>query len=177
LSETSREHKEKAPRYVRFALLTISTSRYNLKQKGESFTDASADLASRILRSSGHEVTVKEVVSDDAEMIRESLERLVSDVQVEAIISMGGTGITPTDVTIETVTPLLEKELEGFGEAFRRLSYGQIGTAAILTRCTAGVIRGRAVFCLPGSPQAVETALKELIVPEVGHILAHIRQS
>jgi len=176
LSETSREHKEKAPRHVRFALLTISTSRYNLKRKGEPFTDASADLAARILTASGHTVTVREVVSDDAEMIRESLDQLTSDPQVESAISVGGTGITPTDVTIETVTPLLEKELEGFGEAFRRLSYDQIGTAAILTRCTAGVIRGRAVFCLPGSPQAVEMALKELIVPEVGHILVHARR-
>jgi len=176
LSETSREHKEKAPKHVRFALLTISTSRYNLKVKGELFTDASADLAARILTDSGHEVAIREVVSDDAEMIRGSLGRLTSDVQVGAVVSMGGTGIAPTDVTIETVTPLLEKELEGFGEAFRRLSYDQIGTAAVLTRCTAGVIRGRAVFCLPGSPQAVETALKELIIPEVGHILAHVRQ-
>ena len=176
MSETSREHKEKAPKHVRFALLTISTSRYNLKLKGERFTDASADLAANILTASGHEVTIREIISDDAGMIRESFGRLVSDVRVEAVVSMGGTGITPTDVTIETVTPLLEKELEGFGEAFRRLSYDQIGTAAILTRCAAGVIRGRAVFCLPGSPQAVETALKELIVPEVGHILAHARQ-
>jgi len=176
LSETSREHKEKAPKHVRFALLTISTSRYSLKQRGESFTDASADLAQRILTASGHDVTFRETISDDAEIIRESLARLTSDTKVDAVVSMGGTGITPTDVTIETVTPLLEKELEGFGEAFRRLSFDQIGTASILTRCTAGIMRGRAVFCLPGSPQAVETALKELIVPEVGHILAHARQ-
>lgn len=176
MSETSREHKEKAPRHVRFALLTISTSRYNLKQKGEPYTDASADLATRILAASGHEVIVKETISDDAEIIRESLDRLSSDVRVEAVVSMGGTGITPTDVTIETVTPMLEKQLEGFGEAFRRLSHDRIGTAAILTRSTAGIMRGRAVFCLPGSPQAVETALRELIVPEVGHILAHARQ-
>ena len=176
MSETSREHKEKAPRRVRFALLTISTSRYNLKVKGESFTDASADAANSILSSSGHEVVLREVVSDDSSMIREGLDRLVSDARVEAVVSMGGTGITPTDVTIETVRPLLEKELEGFGETFRRLSYDQIGGAAILTRCTAGVIKGKVVFCLPGSPQAVETAFKELIVPEVGHILAHARQ-
>lgn len=176
MSESSREHKEKAPKHIHFALLTISTSRYNLKVKGEPFTDASADLATRILTASGHTVIIRDVVSDDAGMIRESLDQLTLDVRVEAVVSMGGTGITPTDITIETVTPLLEKELEGFGEAFRRLSYDQIGTAAILTRCTAGVIRGRAVFCLPGSPQAVETALRELVIPEVGHILAHARQ-
>ena len=176
MSETSREHKERAPRRVRFALLTISTSRYNQKQQGEPFTDISADTATDILTGAGHEVVAKDVISDDAEMIRASLGRFISDSRVEAVVSMGGTGITSTDVTIETVTPLLEKQLEGFGEAFRRLSYDQIGTAAILTRCTAGLAKGKAVFCLPGSPQAVELAVGALIVPEAGHILAHARQ-
>jgi molybdenum cofactor biosynthesis protein B len=101
--------------------------------------------------------------------------RLTSDALVEAVVSLGGTGITISDVTIETVRPMLDKELEGFGEAFRRLSYDQIGTAAILTRSTAGVIGGKAIFCLPGSPNAVETAIKALILPEIGHILAHAR--
>ncbi|MCJ7632077.1 molybdenum cofactor biosynthesis protein MoaB [Candidatus Bathyarchaeota archaeon] len=176
MSETSNEHKERAPKHVRFALLTISTSRYHKKMKGEPLQNVSADLAAGILKTSGHEVTVREVISDDANMIGESLRQLISDSRVDAVVSMGGTGITSTDITIETVAPLLEKELDGFGEAFRRLSYDQIGTSAILTRCTAGLIHRKGVFCLPGSPQAVETALKELIVPEVGHILAHAQQ-
>lgn len=176
MSNTSQEHKARAPQHVSFAIVTISTSRYYKKVKGEPFTDVSADLAKKILAASGHDITVKEVVSDEAKMIRECLERLCLDTRIEAVVSMGGTGIAPTDITIETISPLFDKELEGFGEVFRRLSYDQIGTAAILTRCTAGTIHGRAVFCLPGSPHAVETALRTLIVPEIGHILAHPRQ-
>lgn len=176
MSETSREHKENAPQHVAFALITVSTSRYLNKMKGIIFTDTSADTAFNILKLSGHNVVVREVILDDAEMIRETIQKFVSDDGVDVVVTMGGTGISPTDVTIETVVPLLQKELEGFGEAFRRISYDQIGTATILTRCTAGLMKDKAVFCLPGSPQAVETAFKELIVPEVGHILAHARQ-
>lgn len=176
MSETSNEHKERALKHVRFALLTISTSRYYKKMKGEPIYDVSADIAADILKKSGHKVTVREVVSDDPNMIGGSLRKLISDSRVDAVVSIGGTGITSTDVTIETVAPMLEKELNGFGEAFRRFSYDKIGTSAILTRCTAGLISRKGVFCLPGSPQAVETALKDLIVPEVGHILAHAQQ-
>lgn len=176
MSESSREHKENAPKRVRVALVTISTSRYNQKAKGIAFADASADVATHVLTEAGHTITLREVISDDASMIRESVARLTSDARVEAIVNMGGTGIAPSDVTIETVRPMLEKELEGFGEAFRRLSYDQIGTAAILTRSTAGIIGGKAIFCLPGSPNAVETAVKALILPEMGHILAHARR-
>jgi len=169
------EHKKSAPLHVNFALLTISTSRYTQRKQGEPFTDASADLATRLLIDSGHIAAVREVISDDSVMIRGSLARLVADPRVEAVITLGGTGITRTDVTVETVMPILEKELPGFGELFRRISYDQIGSAAVLSRCTAGVIKGKAVFCIPGSPQAVETALKMLIIPEVCHMLKHVR--
>lgn len=175
MSETSQEHKEKALKQVRFGLLTISTSRYDKKNRGEPFTDASAELAEKILTASGHKVVLRKVISDDSEMIQEGICQLVSDHSVDAVLGMGGTGITPTDVTVETVVPLFEKGFEGFGEAFRRISYDEIGGAAIVSRCTAGIMRGKVVFCLPGSPQAVETALKKLIIPEVGHILVHAR--
>jgi len=176
MSETSKEHRKRAPRQVNFAILTISTSRYTKKEKGQDFTDPSADLASGLLASAGHLVIEKELVSDDLKMLRSSLTHLSENPLVQSIITLGGTGITPTDVTIEAVSPLFDKELPGFGEIFRRLSYDQIGTATILTRCTAGLIRGKCVFCLPGSPQAVETALKALVIPEIGHILAHARE-
>ncbi|MCZ2856621.1 MAG: molybdopterin-binding protein, partial [Candidatus Bathyarchaeota archaeon] len=84
-----------------------------------------------------------------------------------------GTGISPSDVTIETITPLFEKELHGFGEVFRWLSYQAIGSAAVMTRATAGIMQGKAVFCIPGSPQAVRLCLEKLILPEAGHILLH----
>ena len=175
MSETSKEHKKTAPRQVNFAIVTVSTSRYAKNESGQTYTDASADLASNLLKAAGHFVLSKRLVSDDLPMIRSSLTQLVEDPQIQAILTFGGTGVTPTDVTIESVLPLIEKELPGFGEIFRRLSYDQIGTAAILTRCTAGLIRGKCVFCIPGSPQAVETALTTLIIPEIGHVLAHAR--
>jgi len=87
----------------------------------------------------------------------------------------GGTGISLKDVTIEAIHPLLEKEIPGFGELFRAVSYEKIGSAAMMTRAIAGVTKGKAVFCLPGSPQSVALALKEFILPEVGHILKHAR--
>jgi molybdenum cofactor biosynthesis protein B len=146
-----------------------------LKKEGKPYTDESAELASRLLLESGHKVVYMILVSDDALMIRESLTTLLENPDVEAVISCGGTGITCSDITIETVSPILEKELPGFGEIFRRISYDLIGSSAILTRCIAGTVKGKAVFCLPGSPQAVEIALRTLIIPEVGHILAHAR--
>jgi len=102
--------------------------------------------------------------------------KALSSNDVDAIVTCGGTGIGPTDVTIETVQPLLEKEILGFGEIFRTLGYEQIGSAVILTRALAGVSRGKVVFCIPGSPQAVSLCLKKLILPEVGHIVKHARE-
>ncbi len=173
MSETSREHKKTAPKQVRFAILTVSTSRHERRERGETYTDISTNLATRLLTTVGHQIVSKRLVSDDLTMIQTSLSQLLEDPQTQVIVTLGGTGITPTDVTIESVQPMIEKELPGFGEIFRRLSYDQIGTAAILTRCTAGLVRGKCVFCIPGSPQAVETALTALVIPEIGHILAH----
>ena len=176
MSETSKEHKKTSPRQVNFAILTVSTSRYTKREKGQAFTDVSGDVASSLLMAAGHLIVERELVSDDLEMLRSNLAHLSEKPLVQSIITLGGTGITPTDVTIEAISPLFDKELLGFGEIFRRLSYDQIGTATILTRCTAGLIGGKCVFCLPGSPQAVETALKALVIPEIGHILAHARE-
>ena len=175
MSRVSLEHKEKAPIQVRFGLITVSTSRYDRKERGEPFTDVSAEVAERILKASQHRVVAMKIVSDDSKLIQDGLCQMVSLRNVDVVLSMGGTGIAPTDVTIEAVAPLFEKELEGFGETFRRTSFNEIGSAAIMSRCVAGIMRGKVVFCLPGSPQAVETALEKLIVPEVGHILVHLQ--
>ena len=176
MSETSREHKRTAPKQVRFAILTVSTSRYEERESGQTYTDVSADLASRLLTAAGHFIVGKRLVSDDLPMIRASLTELVKDPQVQAILTFGGTGITPTDVTIESVKKLIEKEVTGFGEIFRNISFQRIGTAALLSRALAGIVREKPVFCLPGSPQSIELGLKELILPEIGHMLKHIRE-
>jgi molybdenum cofactor biosynthesis protein B len=100
----------------------------------------------------------------------------LNDPNVDVIITYGGTGISKSDVTIETLNPMFEKNIPGFGELLRKISFDEIGSASILTRATAGVVKGKVVFCLPGSKQAVETAMKYLILPESAHIIKHIRE-
>lgn len=175
MSRTASEHKSRAPTSIGFALIIVSTSRFEMVMRKEAVEDPSGDIAVGLLRGVGYSVVSREIVSDDGEMIRAGLGRALENPSVDVVVTCGGTGITPTDVTIETVEPLLEKMLPGFGEVFRGISYSRIGSPAILTRAIAGLIRGKAVFCLPGSPQAVELALKELIIPEVGHIVKHAR--
>jgi molybdenum cofactor biosynthesis protein B len=109
-------------------------------------------------------------------MIQQNVSKALELQSVDAIITCGGTGISPRDVTIESVKPLFEKELDGFGEIFRRLSFDEIGSAAVLTRATAGVSNGKVIFCIPGSPQAASVCLKRLISPEASHILKHTRE-
>jgi len=122
-------------------------------------------------------VVFREIVPDDAVLIGEYVGRALGSEKVDAIIVCGGTGISPRDVTIEAVRPMLVKTLPGFGELFRKLSFDEIGSAAVLTRALAGVAnQGKAVFCIPGSPQAVRLVLEKLILPEVGHILKHARE-
>lgn len=176
MSESTAEHRAKAPVHLNFALITISTSRYERIRAGKSVENPSGDRATRLLEAAGHKVIYYDIISDNAELIRKSLEKVIGMSSVDLVVTCGGTGITLTDVTIETVTPLLEKDLPGFGELFRKLSYEKIGSAAIITRATAGLVKGKAVFCLPGSPQAVEMALTSLIIPEAGHVVKHARE-
>ena len=176
MSKTATEHKAKAPISLRFAIFTMSTSRYRSLQAGESVPDPSGDLIVQLLESSNHKVTYRKLVPDKAELIVKAVKEALSNETVDAIIACGGTGITQSDVTIEALRPLFKKELPGFGELLRRISYGKIGSPAVMTRAVAGVTAGKAIFCIPGSPQAVETALKDLIIPEIGHIIRHARE-
>ncbi|HDN63200.1 MAG TPA: molybdenum cofactor biosynthesis protein MoaB [Candidatus Bathyarchaeota archaeon] len=176
MSETSRKHKSEAPSNLNYAVIVGSTSRYERLRLGGEVEDPSGDLIENILKSQGHEVSIRKIVPDKPEMIREALEEAISSREVDVILTCGGTGITSSDVTIETVKPMLDKTLEGFGEIFRLISYRKIGSAAILTRALAGVSKGKAIFCIPGSPDAVKTALEELILKEAGHIVKHARE-
>ena len=96
--------------------------------------------------------------------------------EVDVVVLTGGTGFSPRDITLAAVGPLLERPVEGFGELFRMLSYQQVGAAAMLSRAAAGLIEGRAVFLLPGSPKAVALAMEKLILPETGHLLGQVRR-
>jgi len=110
-------------------------------------------------------------------MIKQTLREILSRRDIDAIIVTGGTGISPKDVTIEVARDLFEKDIPGFGELFRKISYDEIGSPAILTRAVAGIAKSKLIFCLPGSPDAVNRAMASLIVPEIGHMVKHIRES
>jgi molybdenum cofactor biosynthesis protein B len=175
MSETSRAHKEEAPKILYFAVITVSTSRFRDFEAGKQVIDESGDLIVETLQAHGHTVFIRYLVPDDTKLIEAYVKKALQSPKVDALITCGGTGINPSDVTIETVESLLDKHLPGFGELFRWLSYGEIGSAAVMTRALAGVAKDKAVFCLPGSPQAVKLCLEKLILPEAGHIILHAR--
>lgn len=176
MSKTTAEHRAQAPSSLNFALITVSTSRYREIEVGKKVENLSGDLAIKLIEEAGYNIVYNDLVSDDEDLIRKSLEKAAEVSGVDVIITFGGTGVTKKDITIETITPLLDKDLPGFGEIFRKLSYESVGSAAIITRASAGLMRDRVVFCLPGSPQAVEMALKSLIIPEAAHIVKHARE-
>ena len=123
-----------------------------------------------LVKESGHKVVSYSLVPDDNVAIKDLISRMVNE-DVNVIVTSGGTGLSPDDVTIEAVSPLFHKEIQGFGEYFRYLSIGQIGSSVVLTRACAGTVNNKVIFCLPGSPNAVKLAFSEIILPEAGHIL------
>jgi molybdenum cofactor biosynthesis protein B len=149
--------------------VTASTSRYSKALRKESFTDESGDAVEEVLRSAGHNVRRYGVVDDDVRMIRRALFRALED-GCDAFIVIGGTGVTPRDVSVEALRPLFEKELPGFGELLRIESYRRIGSAAMLSRATAGIVRGMVVFAFPGSPDGARLAA-EIVVQELSHLV------
>jgi molybdenum cofactor biosynthesis protein B len=176
MSESTKKHKAEAPKKLRFAIFTVSTSRYQQQKKGEQVKDVSGDLIESLLKNAEHAVSFRKLISDDKILIEKGMRNVLASVDVDAVVFCGGTGIAPSDITIETVSPFLEKVLPGFGEIFRRLSYDEVGSAALMSRAVAGVAKGKAFFCLPGSPDAVRLCFEKLILPEVGHVVKHARE-
>jgi molybdenum cofactor biosynthesis protein B len=174
--DTSQLHKENVQKTFKCAILTISTSRYEKYSKAdrpERAEDASGKLIWGMVQAQGSRIVNYELIPDDMEMIRDAFKKCLYT-EADVIISSGGTGLSPADVTIEALSPYIEKEMPGFGELFRLKSIEQIGNAMMLSRAVAGVARGKVVFCLPGSPNAVKLAL-ELVMPEMGHIIKHVK--
>jgi molybdenum cofactor biosynthesis protein B len=176
MSESAKKHKAEAPKKLKFAIFTCSTSRYQKMKRGEKVEDISGDLIEAFLKKAGHVVILRKLIPDDKALIEESVKQALAHADLDAIIFCGGTGIAPSDITMETLSPYLEKILPGFGEIFRRLSYDAIGSAAVLSRALAGVAKGKAFFCVPGSPDAVRLCFEKLILPEVCHIVKHARE-
>lgn len=176
MSESTKKHKSTAPEKLSFAVYVCSTSRYQESQKGEKIVDISGDTIESILSDAGHKVLSRKIIADDKNMIEEAVINVLSSEELDAAIFSGGTGIASKDVTIETVTPFFEKTLPGFGEIFRRLSYDKIGSASVMSRAMAGVAKGKVLFCIPGSPDAVQISVETLILPETPHIVRHTRE-
>ena len=130
-----------------------------------------------LVAGAGHRVVSRGLVRDDIGEIRAEVMAALALPEVDAVLVTGGTGLAPRDLTVEAVTPLFDREIPGFGELFRMLSFAEIGAAAMLSRAAAGLVSGRAIFLLPGSPAAVELALSRLVLPEIAHLLAQARRT
>ena len=169
MSESVEKHREASPEQVRVAVLTISDTR-------TPETDTGGNVIVDLMKEAGHEIPRREIVKDDAPLIEVFLQELLSDANVDAIITTGGTGISARDTTYEVVSRVIDKKLDGFGEVFRMLSYGEIGAAAILSRAIAGAAGSKFVACLPGSTNAVRLAMEKLLVPEISHVVFELRK-
>lgn len=177
MSESSKAHKAKAPKTLNFGVYICSTSRFNQIEQGEKeVSDIGGDVIVDLLEKAGQKVLFKKIIADDETMIQDAVMYAMGLSALDVAIFSGGTGITPTDITIETVSPFLDKVLPGFGEFFRRISFDRVGSAAVLSRAIAGVAKGKAIFCIPGSPDAVKTSVEMLILPESPHIVKHARE-
>jgi molybdenum cofactor biosynthesis protein B len=158
-------HHRAAPSAVPTAVVTVSDTR-------DLEADTGGALVVERLEAAGHPVASREIVRDEPSAIEAALRGVLDHPEARAVIFTGGTGVAPRDVTPETVEPLLERVVPGFGELFRMLSYEDIGSAALLSRALAGIVRGRVVFVIPGSRGAVGLAMERLILPELGHLAA-----
>lgn len=147
---------------VRVATLTSSDTRV-------SADDESGRLLGELLAAAGFDVVSHAIVREEPELLRAAVERFLDADAADALVLTGGTGVGPRDRTIETLGPLFEKTVDGFGEAFRRLSWEEIGARAILSRAMMGVVRGRVIVAVPGSPSAVRLAVTQLLAPTLAH--------
>ncbi len=148
---------------MRVAVVTVSDTR-------TSANDTGGDLIESRVTGAGHQVTFRTIVKDEPDRIGALLDQIAGETDAQLILFTGGTGIAPRDTTFDALSRKLEKVMPGFGELFRMLSFGEVGAAAMLSRATAGTYRGRVVFSMPGSPNAVQVAMDKLIMPEIQHL-------
>jgi len=163
------EHRQRGPDVVRCFVLTVSDTRTEA-------TDTGGHAVADLLASAGHHVSGRAIVKDDAAAVTRVVEEQIASAEVDVVITTGGTGITSRDTTYEAIASLLDKQLDGFGELFRMLSYEQIGPAAMMSRATAGLARGHIVIALPGSEAAVRLAMEKLVIPELKHLVQQARR-
>ena len=164
------QHEAYAPRALGWGVLTVSSSRTLADDRG-------GDRVAALLAEAGHERVERRLVADDEGAIAAAVSDLLGAAGIDVVVVTGGTGVSPSDVTPEAIAPLLERRLDGFGELFRSLSFAEIGPAALLSRALAGTARGRALFVLPGSPAAVELAVRRLVLPVAPHLVGQLRRT
>ena len=174
-SQSMEEHRASAPEDISCCVITLSDSKYReFKESGEI---PESDTSGRLLvdaLSRDYSVLEYSLIPDEKDKLLYTIHEMI-DKGVSVIFTTGGTGIGSRDITVETLRGIFEKELDGFGEIFRYLSFKELGAGAILSRATAGVYRGTLIFALPGSPNAVKLGI-EIVVPEIGHLVKHLRE-
>lgn len=163
------EHRRDQEAKARVAVIVTSDTR-------TPETDETGKRAIQLLEEAGHEVRAHVIVNNDFTQIQETFKGFVSEERVQVIITSGGTGMGERDKTVDAVSGLFDRRLEGFGELFRQISYDEIGVMAMISRTTAGIAGGKIVFCLPGSKGAMETALGKIILPALGHMLWELQR-
>ena len=166
---TGHAHRSSRPVHAALALLTVSDTR-------TADDDHSGQIARKLVEQAGHRVVDSRILPDEPEVISDCVATWLGREDCDVIVVNGGTGIARRDRTYEVVSALLDKRLDGFGELFRMLSHEQVGSAAMLSRAVGGIARGKPVFSLPGSPEAVALALERLVLPELGHLLGELRK-
>jgi molybdenum cofactor biosynthesis protein B len=164
---THQEHKAQAPESINCMVITCSDTR-------TPETDTSGQLIRKLLEGQNYAVIAYHVVKDEPGQILFRIAQGTANDTIQAIIVNGGTGISRRDSTFEAVDGILEKRLNGFGEIFRLLTYQEIGSSAMMSRATAGIVKGRIVFSIPGSENAVRLAMQKLILPELGHLVGEL---
>lgn len=165
------DHKESAQAQVTQlsgAVITVSDSRNEA-------TDESGKLLMELIEGAGFKVGGYRLIKNEKDLLQQTVLELSR--QVDFMITTGGTGMSPRDLSIEACRPLFTKELEGFGDVFRLLSFEEIGSAAIMSRATGGSVGRAMLFCLPGSKAAVRLAAERLILPEIKHLIAQVRKA
>jgi molybdenum cofactor biosynthesis protein B len=160
----SDDHKRDQKIETTFAVLVVSDTRTEA-------TDKSGRIAKELAAAEGHKIGAYDIIPNDSKAIREMVLRYIDDPEIRVILTSGGTGVGKRDLTADVLSQLFEKTLDGFGEHFRRLSHNEIGLPGIYSRASAGLIGKKVVFSLPGSKNAMATALNEIILPSIGHLL------
>ena len=164
---TTDDHGHDLVSPLQAAILTVSTSR----AEADDADDPGGDQIESLFAAAGHRVVARRLVADSVGEIQRALDTFLDDETVDLVVTTGGTGATADDVTPDAVSERFDRELPGFGELFRQLSYEEIGTRTIASRATGGIARDTPVFVLPGSTNAVTLATEEIILPEAAHLV------